>query len=506
MQLSELLRRARLTPGAVDGDAEISSIVDDSRRAQPGALFVCRESNRTDSHQFLGVARDSGSVAALVHSDDGFQKARDLGYSAVLQVPAGGHEVLRACGLLCAALQNDPTKDLRLIGITGTNGKTTTAWMIRDALSALGREAGYLGTLGYKGPGGELALENTTPFPVELYEVLGHARRGGATDFVMEVSSHGLHEHRIAGLQFDLGVFTNLSQDHLDYHGTMEAYAEAKKKLFTEVPEASSKPYSAVLAAEDPYAAAWIPDLKARLSDSYRLLTYGEHQGEFQARATRVSVDSIELQMNCGGESATAQLGVGGMFNVANSRSAAAALRALGYSLAEIAQAMTSVRPVPGRFESVPNTLNIGIVVDYAHTPDALEKLLDSARAVASRRIITVFGCGGDRDRNKRPKMAQSASLRSDISIVTSDNPRTEDPEAIVDEVVTGIAPGRVYERVVDRREAVARAIELAEPGDIVVIAGKGHEDYQIIGRTKHPMDDRELAREGVARRGVSSK
>lgn len=488
MTLTELIASASIRPDRAHGDAEILSVTDDSRRVTPGALFAVMPSARRDAHEFLPSAREAGAVAAVVHSEAGFDRARSLGMAAV-HIEPRGQRLMADVARLAHRFHGDPTADLRVIGVTGTNGKTTTAWVIRDALEALGRRAAYLGTLGFLLPGGEMRLlNNTTPFPIELVELMVEARAAGVEFFVMEASSHGLYQRRLAGTRFDVGVFTNLTQDHLDFHGTMEDYAAAKKLLFTEYAMASGKPFVAAINDTDAIGQRWLADLPTpvvRFSD-------------LDTDSLSVKFDGIEMRL---GEH-VAKLRLGGQFNVENAIAAAAALRALDMRDAEIARGLEAARPVPGRFEAVPNEQGIGVIVDYAHTPDALIKLIRSARTLGPKRLIVVFGCGGDRDRAKRPQMAAAVSAHADVTIVTSDNPRTEDPEAIIREIETGLDPGAVSESVVDRPSAVARAIAIAQPGDIVLIAGKGHEDYQIIGHTKHPMDDRDLAQRGLEARG----
>jgi len=310
----------------------------------------------------------------------------------------------------------------------------------------------------------------------------------------MEASSHALYQRRLAGVSFDVGVFTNLTQDHLDFHVSMEAYAEAKKLLFTEYAAASTKEFAACLNIGDEAGRSWTADLACPV------FTFGSDDAMIKTTGTDVRVDGLTLSV---AEGASQRLKFGGHYNVENATSALAALTALGYETDESLEALATVRPVPGRFEPVPNDRGIGVIVDYAHTPDALVNLLESVRELRPSRVLTVFGCGGDRDRTKRPKMAAAASSLSDVTIVTSDNPRTEDPEAIIDEILPGLKAGAVWERVTDRREAIERAVRSAGPGDVVVIAGKGHEDYQIIGREKVHMSDQEMAADAL--RALSS-
>jgi UDP-N-acetylmuramoyl-L-alanyl-D-glutamate--2,6-diaminopimelate ligase len=308
----------------------------------------------------------------------------------------------------------------------------------------------------------------------------------------LEVSSHALTERRADGIEFDAAVFTNLTQDHLDFHGTMEEYARAKLRLFTELPAFSTKKFTAALNVDDPIGLSWSTQISA---DS---ITYGLSAGDLRCVPLSVRLDELTLQLEYQGETQIGKPQLGGTFNVYNCLSGVAGLLALGYSLSDATSALASAKPVPGRFESVANDKGIGVLVDYAHTPDALEKLLDSARKLEHNRIITVFGCGGDRDKGKRPKMARVASSLSDLTVVTSDNPRTEDPQAILDQVKEGLLSGAASKEILDRREAIQYAVREAKAGDIVVIAGKGHENYQIVGRTKYPMDDRLLAAEAL--------
>lgn len=488
--LPDLLRAAGVVVDAGTGEAPVSGVADDSRETSPGDLFVCMPSANSDSHGFLARAREAGASAALVRSDEGARVAADLGL-AWAQIADEGQRFTAAVGRICQVAFADPSARMRVVGVTGTNGKTTTAWIVRDALAALGRRTAYLGTLGFAIGDDRRELNNTTPFPVQMHRLLAEAVGHGVEDFVMEASSHALYQRRLAGVRFDIGVFTNLSQDHLDFHGTMEAYAAAKKLLFTEYAMASGKAFVGAVGIDDPTGASWLPDLPTKC------VPFGV-LGSVRIQAHSVEVDRIEAALN-GEHPFVARLG--GHFNVANLESAAGALAALGYASEEIAWALRHATPVPGRFEAVPNDLGLGVIVDYAHTPDALAKLLASARRLEPSQLIVVFGCGGDRDRTKRPKMAAVASELADLAIVTSDNPRTEDPEAIVREILAGIQPGGPHEVVVDRPAAIRRAVEIARPGDLVVIAGKGHENYQIIGRTKFPMDDRELAREALEAR-----
>lgn len=478
---------AGVVPERCSGTDAFAHLISDSRLAKAGDCFVAMPSANTDTAQFLPQVAQQGCRCAVVSNAVAYESAVALGLS-VAMLPSNGQSFLASLGRLCRVVFGDPSLAMRMVAVTGTNGKTTTAWLIRHALTALGRRCGYLGTLGIQTTGEVRELNNTTPFPVELWGLLAEARDAGCEDLVMEASSHALYQRRLAGVSFDCGTFTNLTQDHLDFHGSMESYAEAKKLLYTEYAMASRKAFVGAIQQGDPYAAAWLDDLPCRCK------TYGIGAGEIPLVIESVGLESITGKIGAHAFEAR----VGGQFNASNLSSVAATLHMLGYSDPDIATGLSASRPVPGRFETVPNDRGVGVLVDYAHTPDALEKLLQSARELNPKRIITVFGCGGDRDRTKRPKMALAASRMSDFTVITSDNPRTEDPQAIVQEVATGIAPGSEHTTVVDRREAIIHAVHIAQTGDIVVIAGKGHENYQIIGRTKHPMDDREMARDAL--------
>jgi UDP-N-acetylmuramoyl-L-alanyl-D-glutamate--2,6-diaminopimelate ligase len=494
MTLKELLRKANLTPVELLGDAEVSSITLDSRDCKPGSLFFCMPGMSRESETFIPSASALGATAAVVHSRQGMELAKSLGMAAILS-PHVGSAYSDTASKLCDAFLEHPSRTMKIVGVTGTNGKTTTAWLIRDMMRAAGKRAGYLGTLGFQIPGEERELRNTTPMTVELLALMGEARDAQVEEMAIEVSSHALAQHRADGVEFDAAVFTNLTQDHLDFHGTMEEYAHAKWRLFSALPEASRKPFQAAFNLDDPTGLAWSQRSDGVAKSPLRFAT-SPTQGplDLLLMPTKVGLSAIESELN----HLKVTIPIGGSYNVENAAAAAAGMMGIGYMVEEIAQLLPKVHPVPGRFESVPNDHNLNVIVDYAHTPDAITKLLESVRALSSARILTVFGCGGDRDRTKRPLMAQAASHLSDVTVVTSDNPRTEDPQTILKEVMAGIEGGKESVAIVDRAEAIAYAVKLAKPGDVIVIAGKGHETYQIIGHTKHPMDDRQLVREAL--------
>ena len=496
MSFKGLLAAAHLTPVELLGDAELTSIEIDSRLCKPGSLFICMPGMTRESEGFIADAAAHGASAVLAHSAAGIAAAQQAGLAGAL-VPHGAGRFSEAVWRLCDSFFSHPTREMKMVAVTGTNGKTTTAWILRDLLSLLGVDAAYLGTLGYQSNHEKIVLENTTPFAVQLYNLIADARDKGIQAIAMEASSHALAQKRLDGIEFDAAVFTNLTQDHLDFHGTMEEYASAKHRLFRVLPTQTEKRFVAAFNMDDPVGLRWAQE------QSGPTVTYGIQAPEVDLRGVPVDVrvDGIKMNLVYRGEY-EANLRLGGSYNVENALSAVAAMIALGFSLEEVVPLLPKVRPVPGRFEAIPNDRGIGVMVDYAHTPDALEKLLDSVRKLQPRRVITVFGCGGDRDPNKRPKMARAASERSDLTVLTSDNPRTEDPQSIVDQAALGLIPGSDHVVILDRPEAVRYAVTHAEPGDVVVIAGKGHEDYQIVGRTKHTMDDRELAREALGSPG----
>lgn len=515
IRLSDLLKMSRVSPVRTAGDAEFSRIVSDSRSEVGDSLFVCMPSDNTDTHRLMNEVAGRGARAAVVHSDEGYVLAAEAGLPC-WQLSSDPIAFNQDLGLICREFYSDPTLDLRVIGVTGTNGKTTVAWMLRQALRALGRDAAYIGTLGYQAGGDLEPLGNTTLFPVDLWAKLHEARQQGVTDVVMEVSSHALHQERVSGVQFDLGVFTHLSQDHLDYHGTMDAYADAKKLLFTELPSRGEKPFVAVVNADDPTGASWLAEWDVAHAELLRpdqirstgfvpfTLSFGMEAGTVRGTVKSVGFDHIELDVSAVAGSAELRMNVGGAFNAWNALTAFAVLQAVGVSPAEAAEALSEVTAVPGRFESISTGRGFGVIVDYAHTADALEKLLATARSLGQGRVICVFGCGGDRDRTKRPKMAEVSTRLADITYLTSDNPRTESLDQIFEDMRGGARAGAVVHEVRDRAEAILQAISDARSGDLVVIAGKGHETYQIIGRDRLPFDDRKVAREALKAQGAA--
>jgi UDP-N-acetylmuramoyl-L-alanyl-D-glutamate--2,6-diaminopimelate ligase len=474
----DALRAAGVLVQAPAQPPEVTGLTADSRRITAGMLFCAMRGSVEDGHRYLAAAAERGAAAALV----------DRPQPAPLPqiVVTDGR---RAAGVAAAAWFEWPARRLDLIGVTGTNGKTTSVTLARHVLGAL-EPTGSIGTLGAFDPAGEpIASEAgnlTTPGPIDLQATLAGLAGRGARAVVMEVSSHSLDQDRVDGLVFRVAVFTNLTRDHLDYHKTLEDYFRAKAKLLTYLPPDGLE----VVNADDP---AW-----QRLRRSHRRITFGEREGDVTARRLTTDASGSRFQVVTPVGSADVRLPLLGGFNVINALGVAACAWGLGVSPHDIAARLASAPQVPGRMErlaSEPCT----ILRDYAHTPDALQRALETLRALTSGRVIVVFGAGGDRDRGKRAPMGEIAARGADLAIVTSDNPRTEDPERIVQDVEEGMH-GKAHERIVDRRRAIARALELARPGDTVLLAGKGHETYQVIGTTKHPFDERVIVRELGAR------
>lgn len=455
----------------------LSAIADDSRQARAGALFLAVRGSRQDGHAFLADAERRGAAAALVEDPE----ATAL---PALVVRDGR----RAAAVAAAAFYDEPATGLTLVGVTGTNGKTTTVGMLRHLLDVPGRPAASLGTLGVlAGSAGETVPGGaglTTPGPVELQRVLRVLADRGVRAVAMEVSSHALDQHRVEGVAFDAAVFTNLTRDHLDYHGTMEAYLAAKARLV----EYLAPGGAAVVNADDP---AW-----AALPAAARTITFSSaatSAADVVARDVRFDAAGSAFTLAAGGAEAPARVPLLGDFNVANAVAAAATAVALGMSVDDVARRLGALPQVPGRLETLRQRPTV--LRDYAHTPDALERALRAVRPFARGRLLVVFGAGGDRDRGKRPEMGRVAESLADAVVLTSDNPRSEDPERILDEIAEGMARPP-FARVEDRRAAIARALAAAGPDDVVLLAGKGHETYQIRGAETLPFDEAAIVRE----------
>jgi len=471
MRLDQLIPAADLRWGAV----EIAALAYDNRQVAAGTLFFCVPGFTRDGHDFAADAVARGAVALVVE--------RELDVS-IPQVTV--NSVRAAMGPAAATFYSDPTAELTTVGVTGTNGKTTTAFLIRALLEADGRQAGLLGTVKSVIGRVEREVQRTTPEAIDLQRTFREMRATGDTDCVMEVSSHALELRRADAIHFAAAIFTNLTQDHLDFHPTMEDYFRAKRRLFK---GGSLSPNAAIINVDDAYGARLAAETAA--PTTFAIRSVADYHA-FDVRAT-LAGSTFRVATPAGDLAVSSPLR--GEFNVYNVLGALATARALGVSAETCVAAIARVGQVPGRFETVDGGQPFAVVVDYAHTPDSLENVLVAARELTEQRLHVVFGCGGDRDRGKRPLMGEIASRLADQVIVTSDNPRSEDPEAIVREVLRGASPGA--EAQVDRRTAIEQVLAAAAPGDVVVIAGKGHEQGQEFedGR-KIPFDDVTVARD----------
>ncbi len=482
--IKEALARAGLVV-SLDGTlpTEISALTDDSRRVVPGALFVAVRGATADGHNYLEDAEAAGAAAAIVETS---------GRTALPAIRVNDGRA--AAAIAAAAFHGWPATSLRLLAVTGTSGKSTTVAMLRHLFDDPPGSSASIGTLGVLRGSAAAPLADigglTTPGPIELQRVLQALVRAGVKTVATEVSSHALDQKRVGTVAFDAAVFTNLSHEHLDYHGTMAAYLAAKAMLTTML-----TPNGAAIVNADDEAWRDLPPTPRRIS-------FGMHvAADVSARGATFGPTGSRWTLVTPDGETDVTLPLLGDFNVMNALGAAATAWALAVPVATIAQRLTSVGQVPGRLERIwsqPTVLR-----DYAHKPDALARALDAVRPFvpSGQRIITVVGCGGDRDRAKRPVMGGIAQAKSDLVIITSDNPRTEDPERILDEMAAGMTDGTPFERIEDRRAAIARALDVAAPDDVIVLAGKGHETYQIRGTTKYPFDEREIVEELASHR-----
>ncbi|HJU04454.1 MAG TPA: UDP-N-acetylmuramoyl-L-alanyl-D-glutamate--2,6-diaminopimelate ligase [Nitrospiraceae bacterium] len=473
---------------------EIAAVTDDSRAANPGCLFVAVKGERVDGHAFIPQAVANGASALAAQS----------GVAAPgSPVPTVAlRDTKAALGILAARLHRDPSAQLRMIGVTGTNGKTTVTYLCKGILEAAGQGVGLIGTVAYQIGSERVHASHTTPGAVELQALLARMVDAGMKTAVMEVSSHALAMERTAGCEFDAAVFTNLTQDHLDFHADLEEYFQAKLRLFTGLSPAGAKtgPKRAIVNVDDPRG--------ERVAQASRVpvWTYSLRKpADIRAEEVHLSLSGTSFVVSTPHGRFPVESRLIGEHNVANMLAAIGVGLHEGLSLETVREGIHRVANVPGRFERVEAGQDFTVVVDYAHTDDALSRLLATAKTLRTGRIITVFGCGGDRDRGKRPKMGRVATRYSDVVILTSDNPRTEDALQILREVEVGVRDAldasRVrYEMIPDRRQAIEAAVREARPGDMVLIAGKGHEDYQIIGSQRFHFDDREVAKDAIER------
>ncbi len=454
-------------------DSDISYITDDSRKVKSGSIFVCIKGNNFDGHDAAEQALANGAVFVVCQRDLGLKK----------QVVVKNTRV--AFSVMCSNFFGNPASKLKIIGITGTNGKTTTAFIIKGMLEKMGHKAGLIGTVKNMVGDKEYPASLTTPESFELNKLFAEMVEAGCEYCVMEVSSQALAQERVAGIKFSAGVFTNLTQDHLDYHGTFENYAQAKSKLF-------EQSELCILNLDDEYAMSMLRNSNGRM------VTYSvnENKSDYMATYIRYKNDGIEYELAKTGYIERVKVGIPGEFTVYNTMAAAVTLIEMGFDFSRVVYALSLSEGVKGRIEVVPTNTPYTVIIDYAHSPDGLENIITSLRKIAKNRIITVFGCGGDRDKTKRPVMGAIAARLSDVIVVTSDNPRSEDPDVIIADIMVGVK-GQKVKKIVepDRTKAISAALKEAAVDDIVLLAGKGHETYQILNTGKIHYDEREIVK-----------
>ena len=473
MKLGQLIKNINCKIVQGCADTEVNAVQYDSRKVGRGDLFVCITGFQTDGHKYAKSAVEKGaSVIVAEHMAEGMENS---GAAIVIT-----ENTRKALALISAAYYDNPSEKINVIGVTGTNGKTTTTYLMKTILESLGYKTGVIGTIGNMIGNRALHADRTTPESLELQELFSEMSCEGVSFAVMEVSSHSLALDRVTGVKYSTAIFTNLTQDHLDYHKTMENYMKAKGILFSIADKA-------VINIDD-RAGAYMKSVAKGF-----VMTTGIESENADLRAENISItaEGVSYTLDYEGRQYTVKLNIPGRFSIYNSLGAIGACLLNGIKMEDIIKGLSLNEGVPGRFQSVPNNLGITAIVDYAHTPDGLENILETAHEFAKGRIITVFGCGGDRDRTKRPIMAEIAGKLSDFAIITSDNPRTENPASILDDVEVGMVPTKCpYHKIVDRRDAINEAIRMAKKDDVVIIAGKGHEDYQIFADKTIHFDD----------------
>lgn len=472
MKLTRLTEKLNILSFNADSETEISSVCYDSRKACEGCLFVAIKGLTSDGHRYIPDVAAKGCAAVICEE----KPSCDIPYVLV-------EDSRKALALVSCAFYNYPADKMHVIGVTGTSGKTTSTNLIKHILERSGEKVGLVGTNGNMIGSEMLHAEYTTPESLELQELFAKMVEAGCGYAVMEVSSHSIYMDRIAGIQYSTALFTNLSQDHLDFHKTMEEYASVKRRLFSVCDKCS-------INLDD----EWSPFMLESLSVPVISTSVTDEKATLYAKNLKLTASSVEFTAVYGGEELPVHLAIPGMFSVYNALTAIAACLSEGISLKDCALGLASAAGVKGRVENVPTDGDYSIIIDYSHKPDPLEKVLKTLREVTKGRLICLFGCGGDRDRVKRPIMASIAAENSDYVIVTTDNPRTEEPQEIIDEILTGMEGKTTpYDVVVDRIEAIHHAIDIAQNGDVILLAGKGHEDYQVIGHEKIHMDEREI-------------
>jgi UDP-N-acetylmuramoyl-L-alanyl-D-glutamate--2,6-diaminopimelate ligase len=489
VQLATLIRSLDVIESRGTMDIDIEDISYHSDHIKKGDLFVAIPGTKRDGHHYITESIARGAQAVIVE-----QIPPEPPDVPVISVT----DTREALAQISAEFFSHPSRELTLVGITGTNGKTTTSYVIESILKTAGRGVGVIGTINYRIRGKERPAPTTTPQSYDLQRLLREMVSDGVQDVVMEVSSHALDQGRVRGCHFDVGVFTNISPEHLDYHEDMDQYFAAKKRFFQEILVEAEKDPWAIINLDDPLLREFQKELLP-----LKGMTYGLDHGEVRATNREVSLHGIRATLTTPAGTVEIQTPLVGEYNLYNIMAATAVGISLGITSKVIQQGIEDLVQVPGRMERV-GAGNPWILVDYAHTPDALEKTMKEIKRLTTGKVLVVFGCGGDRDKSKRAPMGNIGAQWSDLAIITSDNPRTEDPLKIIDEIEKGarkVLPHR-YHIIPDRREAIKEAVALAGPQDIVLITGKGHEDYQIIGEERFPFDDREEARKALAQRG----
>jgi UDP-N-acetylmuramoyl-L-alanyl-D-glutamate--2,6-diaminopimelate ligase len=509
MKLSQLIKNLDIINLSADATGDVSTLCYAADKCEEGSMFVAISGLKHDGHDYIADAASCG--------------ARYIVYEKDIQIPFGLKAIKvtssrRALGVLAKNYFGNPSARLCLIGVTGTNGKTTTTYFLESILAQAGCKCGVLGTVNYRYNNKTYPAPNTTPESYEMQRILRAMVDEGITHVIAEVSSHAIDLKRIDDCDFDLGVFTNLTHEHLDYHLTMENYFQAKKRFFAEVLPQSKKvhPQKMIINGDDKWGRIILKDL------TLPALTYGmEENDAVKAKSYELSLAGIKADIDLAGEIISIQTPLVGKFNIYNILAAAAVAKALQIPKALIKTGIENLSCVPGRLERIDSSSGFTVLIDYAHKPDALKQVLQNLAEFKKKRIITVFGCGGNRDTGKRPLMGEAATFYSDLTIVTSDNPRLEDPLAIIAEIEAGIdhckiqkiTPDNVkvnddahsYTVISERRKAIETAINVAKQGDIVLIAGKGHEDYQILGTNKIPFDDRVVVTQTLKLKGSST-
>ncbi len=480
MKISELLKNTDMTCSENEGNVEISGVCYDSRKVASGDIFVCISGFKSDGHVYAKSAADAGAKAVIAE-----HTLEDIGVPVIIT-----NDARKALSAVSANFFGRPSDDMLVFGVTGTNGKTTTSYLLKSIVEKSNRECAVLGTIAYVYGGQKFNSSNTTPESYELQRMFREMKEEYGTNVcAMEVSSHSLALSRVADIAFDYSLFTNLTPDHMDFHKDFEDYFAAKKKLF----EITSK--CSVINVDDSYGKRLADELRAE-GKNVKTCAVDDDAADYRAVVIDKSVSGSTVEFIAPeGSLGKLHINTPGHFSIENAIGAAAVTLEASIPWEYVKAGIESVKGVAGRFESVENSKGMTVIVDYAHTPDALENVLKTAREFTENKLITVFGCGGDRDRTKRPIMGKAAGELSDYCVVTSDNPRTEDPFKILEDIIPGIEPtGCEFTVIEDRRRAIKQALKKYEKGDVVIIAGKGHEDYQIIGTVKQYFDDRETA------------